>query len=211
MILEHTQLNIYSCWCFLASHFTCFPYHLFFLVCKFRQDLAYHYQMLLTSSVLLVVNISLGHLFLSKVGGLCYLLSKRCYSLIYQRDGEVNGPKISPLRFIPVHNSSLRSVRFCIPNSISLDKSNTFFYLFCVYFCTCHSVLKIKCCGRLGAFDCGSKLPNAISFFVAVPVPPAITPNHGSMNRLLWIHSSRFLRRVSVRTQSFYNTQPANT
>ena len=50
--------------------------------------------------------------------------------------------------------------------------------------------------------------------FVAFPVPPAITPNHGSMNRLLWIpwspvngldekdnariYTRRFLGRVSV-------------
>ena len=28
--------------------------------------------------------------------------------------------------------------------------------------------LKIECCGRLGAFECGFKLPNATSFFVAI-------------------------------------------
>ena len=85
-----------------------------------------------------------------------------------------------------------------IPNSVNLDKSNTFLKIFfCVYFCTYHSVFKIEYFSRLGALEC--PMPNATSFFVAVPVTPAITPNHGSMNRLLWVHSSRFLRRVSVR------------
>ena len=79
----------------------------------------------------------------------------------------------------------LPPVRSRIPNSVSLDKCNTFFIFLCVYFCTCHSVFKIECCGRLGSFEGGLKLPNATSFFVAVHIPPAITPNHGSMNRLL--------------------------
>ena len=61
-------------------------------------------------------------------------------------------------------------------------------------------MFKIECCGRLGAFECGLNSPNATSFFVCNGgvVPPAITPNLGSMNRLVSIQSSRLSRRVSV-------------
>ena len=66
--------------------------------------------------------------------------------------------------------------------------------------------LKIECSGCLGAFECGLKFPNVTSFFVAVSVPPAITPNHSSTNRLLWIHDSRFLAQVSVTTVVFQHS-----
>ena len=60
------------------------------------------------------------------------------------------------------------SVQSRIPNNVSLDKSNTFFF-FRVYFCARYSVFKIVCCGR-GAFECGLNSPNATSFlFVTIP------------------------------------------
>ena len=63
-----------------------------------------------------------------------------------------------------------------------------------------------------GAFEYGLNSPNTTSLFVCndPAVPPAITPNNDSMNRLLWIHNRRFLRRVSIRTVVF-NTHPVNT
>ena len=59
------------------------------------------------------------------------------------------------------HPNDKRGVRSLIPNSVSLDKSNTFFIFFCAY-----SEFKMECCGRLGAWrpSAGYKLSNATSF-----------------------------------------------
>ena len=50
-----------------------------------------------------------------------------------------------------VFRLQLGTVRSHTTNSVSLDKPNIFYISFCVYFCTCHSVFKFECCGRLGA------------------------------------------------------------
>ena len=101
-----------------------------------------------------------------------------------------------------LENTGMSFVRSHIPNSVSLDKSNNFLNLFCVYFWTCHSVLKIE---SFGAFEYGLKSPNAtfILFVTVSPYHQRFTPNNGSMNRLLSIRSSWFLRWVSVRTVVF--------
>ena len=61
-------------------------------------------------------------------------------------------------------------------------------------------MFKIECCGRLVRLSAGS------CFITVPPYHERFTPNHGSTNRLLRIHSSRFLARVWARTVVFQHS-----
>ena len=69
-------------------------------------------------------------------------------------------------------------------------KAHVLFYLFVldflyVSFCVLNIMLRPFWCAV--AFECELKIVKRNFFFVAIPLPPAITPNHASMNPLLWI------------------------
>ena len=72
----------------------------------------------------------------------------------------------------------------------SCNKTIFISFVLCL-FCTYRSVFKIEYCGRLGVRWWGAgvrvKFKNYQRqlLFCNGPVPPAITPNHGPMNRLL--------------------------
>ena len=119
------------------------------------------------------------------------------------------------------------TVRSHIPNSVSLNKTNTLLNFFLHLFCTCHSVLKNLMLRPSWCVRVRVKIAKCNFFFERSPYHQRSTPNRSPMNCLLWfsvrrnnyspvnglaendnarIHNGRFLKQVLVRTVVFQHS-----